>query len=427
MKDGKLYIKSSQQVLQEKQKEIEDLLKEDESIIEDEAEKLTEEQMPLSELPSLVDDQLDYEAALEKIEEGKEDTLTEKEKEAYEAHTAHQKRKDLKEEIKKKLEEEKKVAPTSIKATELKEGDKVKHNTESHTVKTIDYNEDGTVDTVTLVSPEGKEILIRNVSENKEDFTFNLPTDTTININERQTNVRQAPTTDASSIDNLFGNVFEYVVSDADTKEFNSVRANVESPVLKMVSSIYTKYILNSQIFKFIFKDKMNVDSAKIVVRKYTGTFDETLAPTKIGSTNLFRKRSEKEAILYLNGQPTGYISNANNLMIVQNGEFVPLSSVINKLTKEQYVKLTSYNESTFDSFVSSFKKYDALSKNIFDRYDETKEVEISEKETKDLIKVIPSLINAKTVNKAEDATLLKDIQALGENNYIISVRRKFG
>ena len=43
------------------------------------------------------------------------------------------------------------------------------------------------------------------------------------------------------------------------------------------------------------------------------------------------------------------------------------------------------------------------------------------------MIKVIPSLINAKTVNKAEDATLLKDIKALGENNYIISVRRKFG
>ena len=428
IKDGKMYIKSTQQVLDEKTKEIQDLLQEDESVIEDEAEKLTEEQMPLSELPPLVEDQLDYEAALDKIEEGKEDTLTEKEKLALEAHTAHAKRAALKEEIKKKLEEEKKAAPTSIKATELKEGDKVKHNTETHTVKDITYNEDdGTVDTVTLVSPEGKEILIRNVSENKQDFTFNLPTETTININERQNTVRQAPTTDASSIDNLFGNVFEYVVNDNDTKEFNAVRANVESPLLKMVSSMYTKYIVNSQIFKFIFKDKMNVDSAKIVVRKYNVKFDETLAPIKIGSTNLFRKRSEKEAVLYLNGQPTGYISNSNNLMVVQNGEFVPLATVINKLTKEQYAKLTGYNESTFDSFVSAFKKYDALSKNIFDRYDETKEVEISEKETKSLIKVIPSLINAKTVNKAEDATLLKDIQALGENNYIISVRRKFG
>ena len=428
IKDGKLYIKSSKQVLDEKQKEIEDLLKDDDLSIDIEAEKLTEEQMPLADLPPLVDDQLDYEAALDKIEEGKEDTLTEKEKEAYEAHTAHEKRAALKEEIKKKLEEAKKEAPTSIKAAELKEGDKVKHNTETHTVKDITYNEDNkTVDTVTLVSPDGKEILVRNTLENKDEFTFNLPTNAVIDINERRTNIKQAPTTDASSIENLFGNVFEYVENDEEVKQFNAVRANVESPILKMVSSVYTKYILNSQIFKFIFKDKLNVESAKIVVRKYNKDVDTSAAPTKIGSTNLFRKRSEKEAILYLNGKPTGYISNSNNLMIVQNGEFVPLSSVINKLTKEQYVKLTGYDESTFDTFVSSFKSYNALSKNIFDRYDETKEVEISEKETKSLIKIIPSLINAKTVNKAEDATLLKDIQALGENSYIISVRRKFG
>jgi hypothetical protein len=269
---------------------------------------------------------------------------------------------------------------------------------------------------------------VKNEIKAELDSTLNPTTvpETTITPSVDSNPVIVTKKTDPNIIYSLFGNIFSYVPKDKDSaaewKEAMAAKKVVEQPS-SPVSAFYTKYILKSPIFKFIFGDKLIVNDTKIVVR--TLSPEKTYLPSRIETTKLYRQQSLTEATLYINGRPTGNVSNTNNILVDKDGKMIPLEDIMEDMNENDFVDITGYDKSLFQTFKDSFKAYKALSDNIFSRATD-KEVTIENEVVKSLLSVTPLLSGYKSVSDPKDATMLEDIKALGDNSYIISTKRIF-
>lgn len=277
---------------------------------------------------------------------------------------------------------------------------------------------------------------------------------------------------------NLLGNLFSVVEGEESSKEFseyNEVRDYVENG--KEVSPKYTKFILNSPIFKFIFRHKLKIKESSIEVlgqkspqvetvsqealekfrndgtiskkilssiangvltkRELTAEEEEILSkkqdevqeiidyisiPAKIEDINLYRKRQTPKAILYVDGLPLGNISNTEDLMVKSGDGFVSLGSVIDNSNLGTILQIPEYS---VEEFRNVFKKYQAMCQSIFNRQEG--DSSISHEEVGRLLSLKTYLNGYKSTYNDKDSTLLKDIQALGDNSYILSHLSVFG
>lgn len=343
LKDGKYTIRTAEDIQKEQFEKLQSTLKDLEDAKEKEVQRQLNEQMPEDEIDditaaqgNLIDD------ALNKIQEGRENELTDEEREAIQLAPKVVERKKLEAEIRKKVEGISQQTPTEEKPKEL------------------------------------------------------------------------------SSIDNLLGNIF--IMDNENSpgyEDFKKEKTIVETT--RTISPTYTKYVLNSPIFKFIFGDKLNISSAHIVVRDTKGKPENT-EPTKIGGTKLYRSRNTNEAVLYINGSPMGFISNSNNLYIEKDGKLEKVNTILKSLTKEDL----GYTEDEFKEFKTKFAAYDSMSNKIFSLYKKGEEVTIPQETVTSLMAIQPNVLGFKATYQETDSTLLKDIKALGENSYIISVKNVF-
>lgn len=350
--DGKFKVVGRQELAKEALAKVEELTAELNKTMEAEIKARVDEQLPEFEIEDITNEQNNLiDDALTKIQEGREEDLTEAEREVLQ------------------------LAPKAVEKKKVEQ--KVR-----------------------------EEVM-------NEELTQQFPAEATPEPKETRS-------IEATKIDNLLGNVYDTYFDDLNEEELNALKKAIkDAEGTKMVSALYTKYILNSPIFKFIFGEKFGVLTIK--VKDIKGEIKE-VPPTKIKDTKFFRSKNVNEAIIYVGDKAVGYMSNSANMWIEKDGQMRKVSDVLSTLTEED----TGYTKEELQEFKTKFVAYHKMSQRIFSEYKQGQEVIIPSEVALSLIALQPSVMGFKASYEEATSTLLKDIKALGKNSYIISVKHEF-
>jgi len=213
---------------------------------------------------------------------------------------------------------------------------------------------------------------------------------------------------------NLFNSVMDFL----------GIRNLTEEEIDKLTFDQFTKMVAADVISGQNINDKTNIRNNSVERGVQYGIKienDDTADEEKFTriSNQLFRGQSKTKAFLEAGGKRITQITGVNTIFAKIENDYVPLMEAFNKnlITSKNFKNITGVDLKNMPDYLANLKAYSDLADSLF----KSNKTDFTDEEVRNLINVRPLLGGRDQVNRADKATTLEDLKALGKNSYILS------